>query len=41
MKKFDFGKLTADEIKTYKELLDKPLDETFFASSFYTDHLKD
>ena len=41
MKKFDFGKLTADEINTYKEFLDKPLDETFFSSSFYTDHLKD
>lgn len=41
MKKFDFSKLTADEIIKNRSLFDAEIDETFFETEFYISHLKD
>lgn len=41
MVKFDFSKLTPDDIIENSHLLDKDVDESFFETDFYKNHLKD
>jgi len=41
MVKFDFSKLTPDDITKNSYLLDKDVDESFFETDFYKNHLKE
>ena len=38
--KFDYSKLTDEDIKENRELLNKEIDESFFETNFYKNHLK-
>lgn len=38
--KFDYSKLTDEDIKRNRELLNKEIDESFFETEFYKNHLK-
>ena len=38
--RFDFSKLTKEDIEKHHDLLDQEIDESFFRTSFYLEHLK-